>query len=188
MAALSSASGIEGSAKWDVLERLIAEVEASAPLVDSFDHGSHHWRLVGWVGSEILKAVRDADPLVVFLFALFHDSQRENEWDDPEHGPRGAGLARQLIPRWLPELSSEQLDVLCDACALHTEAGPTEHATLGTCWDSDRLNLWRVGTEPNPRYLSTKEAKRPERIEWANDLQSKDFEWTEIWGAYETLG
>ena len=172
---------------WDELERLIGEVEASAPLVESYDHGSHHWRLVGWVGSELLPTVSDADPLVVFLFALFHDSQRENEWDDPEHGQRGAELARRLIPKWLPTTSADQLDVLYEACALHTEAGPTDDPTLGTCWDSDRLNLWRVGTEPSPRYLSTKEAKRPERIEWANDLQSKDFEWKEISKAYEKL-
>lgn len=173
---------------WPALERLIGEVEAIAPLADSFDHGSHHWRLVGRVGSELLPTVEGADPSVVFLFALFHDSQRVNEWDDPQHGPRGADLARRLVPKWLPEFSAEPLDVLCAACALHTEAGPTEDPTVGICWDSDRLNLWRVGIEPEPRYLSTNEAKRPERIKWALDLQSQDFEWREIWAAYARLG
>ena len=34
-----------------------------------------------------------ADEEVVRLFAVFHDSCRENEHRDPQHGPRGARLA-----------------------------------------------------------------------------------------------
>jgi len=37
--------------------------------------------------------VPSADPDVVFCFALFHDSMRFNEFDDPEHGRRGGELA-----------------------------------------------------------------------------------------------
>jgi len=30
---------------------------------------------------------------------------------------------------------------------------------VGACWDADRFNLWRVGIEPDPRYLSTPAAR-----------------------------
>lgn len=116
----------------DVLA-LIAEVEAQAPLTDSPDHGSHHWRLVAWTGAELLPTVSEADSLVVFLFALFHDSQRRNEFHDPEHGRRGAKLARELLPSFLPELDVARLEILSRACELHTEASSTTDSTLGLC-------------------------------------------------------
>ena len=164
--------------------QLVDMVERRAPLVGSVDHGAHHWRLVGVTGAELVATVPGADPLVVLLFALFHDSQRETDYVDPEHGPRGAASARELIPSAVPGLSAERLAVLCTACELHTSGGPTDDPTLGACWDSDRLNLWRVGIEPSPLYLSTDEAKRPERIHWAEPLQSQDFTWPEVFDAY----
>lgn len=163
---------------------LVAEVQSRAPLAHSPEHGTHHWRLVAWTGAELLPTVGGADDLVVLLFALFHDSQRVTDYVDPEHGPRGAQLARELVPRFLPELPQPRLDVLAQACELHTAAVPTNHATLGTCWDSDRLNLWRVGIEPSPRYLSTEEASRPKRIEWAYRLQEEDLSWQEVLSKY----
>jgi uncharacterized protein len=63
---------------------------------------------------------------------------------------------------------------------LHTEASPTDEPTLGVCWDADRLNLWRVGKEPLPQYLSTPRAKNPETIEWARRLQVQDFPWGSV--------
>jgi hypothetical protein len=58
--------------------------------------------------------------------------------------------------------------------AHHTEGETSQDSSIGACWDSDRLNLWRVGHEPDPRYLSTATARRPERIAWALELQSKE--------------
>lgn len=164
---------------------LVKTVESRAPLVDSPDHGAHHWRLVAVTGAELLATVPEADPLVVLLFALFHDSQRETDYVDPEHGPRGARLARELVPRSLPNLEPERLEVLCHACEVHTTAPSTDDPTLGTCWDSDRLNLWRVGIEPSTLYLSTEVAKKPERIAWAEQLQDDDFAWSEVLEMYE---
>jgi uncharacterized protein len=164
---------------------LVRTVEKRAPLVNSPDHGAHHWRLVAVTGADLIKTEPAADPLVVLLFALFHDSQRENEYVDPEHGARGALLGGELIPVVLPQLDSGRLDTLCRACELHTTAPPTEDPTLGTCWDSDRLSLWRVYIEPAPLYLSTREAKRPERIQWTKRLQEEDFTWEEILKMYE---
>lgn len=164
---------------------LVRTVEGRAPLVGSQDHGAHHWRLVGVTGAELLATVPEADPLVVLLFALFHDSQRETDYVDPEHGPRGARLARELVPDVVPHLAPERLEVLAHACEVHTTASPTDDPTLGTCWDSDRLNLWRVGIEPSTLYLSTDEAKRTERIMWAERLQDEDFEWNDVLERYE---
>ena len=164
---------------------LVEKVERRAPLVGSPDHGAHHWRLVAVTGAELLPTVPTADPLVILLFALFHDSQRETEYVDPEHGPRGARLARELVPGAIPDLEPARLDKLCEACDLHTSAGPTDEPTLGTCWDSDRLNLWRVEIEPSPMYLSSEEAKRPERISWAYHLQDRDFAWDDVLAMYD---
>lgn len=166
---------------------LVDAVEKRSPLVDSLDHGAHHWRLVAVTGSELLPTVPTADPLVVLLFALFHDSQRESEYVDPEHGRRGALLAKELIPSALPDFEANRLHSVCTACDLHTTAPPTDDPTLGSCWDSDRLNLWRVGIEPSPLYLSTEEAKRAERIQWAEELQEQDFTWAEILQSYDSF-
>ena len=165
--------------------KLAREVEQKAPLAESPDHGIHHWQLVAVTGAELADTVPDADRLVVLLFALFHDSQRETDYVDPEHGPRAAALAAEMIPDSLPDFEPERLELLCKACELHTTAPPTDHPTLGTCWDADRLNLWRVGIEPSPRFLSTDEAKRPERIHWAEELQDVDYSWGQISKLYD---
>ena len=164
----------------DVFLTLADEVERVAPLADSSDHGIHHWQLVAVTGAELAATVPDADRLVLLLFALFHDSQRETDYVDPEHGPRAAALAVEMVPRSIPELHPDRLELLRTACDLHTTAPATDQPTLGTCWDADRLNLWRVGIAPLPMYLSTDEAKRPERIHWAEELQERDFSWEQI--------
>ena len=167
------------------LERLVAEVHARSPLWDSPDHGDHHWRLVAWVGAELLEEERRGDLLVTMLFGLFHDSQRENEYTDPEHGPRGAKLARELLPPL--GVSQEAIDLVARACELHTKAPATDDPILGLCWDSDRLNLWRVGIEPDPYYLSTAAARKPERIKWALELQQEQPTWEEVAERYSKL-
>ena len=40
--------------------------------------------------------------------------------------------------------------------------------TIQTCWDADRLDLGRVGITPDPSWLCTEAAKRPEVIAWAD--------------------
>lgn len=175
---------MSGLIERDTLRQLIAEVEGRAPLAASYDHGSQHWRAVATAGAAIAEATGGADPDVLFFFGLFHDSQRVSEGDDPEHGRRGGELAAELMPE-LGLLSDEQLGVLRVACELHTDADPTDDATLGACWDSDRINLWRVGTEPRASFLSTDEAKR--RIEWARDLHARNTPWEEVLDLYDAL-
>jgi uncharacterized protein len=126
-----------------------------------------------------VSEVPDADPLVVFLFALFHDSMRVNDQIDPGHGRRGGLLARELHGR-LHFAGADQLALLVDACNRHTGGEVSSEPTTGVCWDADRLNLWRVGTTPGAAYLSTAPAREPERIERARGFQHTDATWADI--------
>ena len=57
--------------------------------------------------------------------------------------------------------------------------------TIQTCWDSDRLDLGRIGIMPHASRLSTEVAKKPETIKWADGRASfgvvPDFV-TDEWG------
>lgn len=99
-----------------------------------------------------------ADLAVVRLFGLFHDSRRENDDHDPKHGWRGADLAEELIPLF-STISAGQLALLLEACRGHTDGLISEDATIGTCWDADRLDLGRVGAVPSPQLMSTRFGK-----------------------------
>jgi uncharacterized protein len=145
-------------------------------------HGQDHWKRVGAAGLALLPETPAADPSILFLFALFHDSMRVNDSIDPMHGPRAAVLAREL--RGGPfDLGDEDMDLLAFACDEHTNGKLGDDGTVGVCWDADRLNLWRVGFEPDPRFLSTEAARSKERIAWARDLQQESFTWEQIFRA-----
>src|SRR5690606_22227839 len=120
-------------------------------------HGPAHWKRVEEFGLKVAEG-SGADPEVVRLFALFHDSCRESEGEDPQHGARGAELARAMRGRWF-DLDDERFDLLAYACVHHTDGKVTTNPTVGTCWDADRLDLMRVGIRPVPRFLSTEAAK-----------------------------
>ena len=146
-------------------------------------HGEDHWKRVGAAGLALLPETPEADPSLVFLFALFHDSMRVNDSIDPMHGPRAAALARDL--RGGPfDLGNEEMELLAFACEEHTNGKLGNDQTVGVCWDADRLNLWRVGFEPDPRFLSTEAARSEERIAWARHLQREQFTWNELFGAF----
>ncbi|QDU76086.1 hypothetical protein Pan97_31310 [Bremerella volcania] len=129
-------------------------------------HGLAHWARVYDIGQRLAEA-SGADKEVVALFSLFHDSKRQNEGHDPDHGQRGAEFAKQLRGD-LFELSDSQFAQLFEACCGHTHCRHHADVTIGTCWDSDRLDLGRVGMQPDPYYLNTDEAKRKETIDWAH--------------------
>jgi uncharacterized protein len=126
-------------------------------------HGPDHWRRVLSFG---LKIADDsgADVLVVKLFALFHDSRRENDGFDPGHGLRGAYFAKELREAGRFEVTEEQFDKLFFACHWHTDETHHDDITIGTCWDSDRLDLGRVMIKPKAKYLNTAAAKRAANI------------------------
>jgi uncharacterized protein len=130
------------------------------------DHGVLHWARVYEIGQR-LAAETGARPDVVALFAILHDSKRVNEHSDPEHGPRAAEFAVELRGSLL-ELDDHSFNLLQRACQGHTHERTHPDTTIQTCWDSDRLDLGRVGIRPHPEYLSTEIAKSAKMIAWAN--------------------
>jgi uncharacterized protein len=136
------------------------------PLPWDGDHGVAHWARVLENGRRLVQET-GAVAEVVELFAILHDSRRINEFTDPDHGPRAAEFAKTLRGR-LFELPDHEFGLLHRACAGHTHERTHPDVTIRTCWDSDRLDLGRVGITPHPQYLCTEVAKRPETILWAD--------------------
>jgi uncharacterized protein len=130
-------------------------------------HGLSHWARVLENGLRLAETT-GADVPVVTLFALFHDSKRENDGHDPEHGLRGARFAREVRSE-LFELDDQRFETLYYACQHHTSGVSHHDVTVQTCWDSDRLDLGRVGIMPDPRRLLTAPARLRETLEWANE-------------------
>jgi len=129
-------------------------------------HGVSHWARVLENGLRLAPET-GADVAVVSLFAVLHDSRRHNEGRDPDHGPRAAVFAAGLRGTAF-ELDADQFLLLAQACEGHTHERTHSDITVQTCWDSDRLDLGRVGIEPHPSRLCTEVAKRPEILRWAN--------------------
>ena len=146
-------------------------------------HGESHWQRVAAAALALLPETPDADPALVFLFALFHNSMRLDDGYDSLHGPRGAALARELRGGAFG-LEDAEMDILAFACEEHTNGGVGSGPTVGVCWDADRLNLWRVGIRPDPRLLSTEAARSEQRIAWARRLQQEHFAWEELYRAF----
>lgn len=167
------------------LDTLLSSVRARATGIDSSLHGERHWQCVAHLGSDLAGEVPKADGLVVFLFGLLHDTMRENDGSDPEHGGRAAGLARELGSDGLLSLDDDQLELLCEACERHAYGEISSDPTIGVCWDADRLNLWRVGTTPHPALLSTTPARRTEWITGAPALAHHAFSGRALYAAHQ---
>ena len=119
-------------------------IEENKRVWSSPIHGINHWEHVWSNGQEVGWAV-DADLEVVEYFAYLHDCQRLSEGTDWLHGPRAAQFAQQN--RELFDLSGTQFKELISAVAGHTKLQPGckagENPTIATCWDADRLDIWR---------------------------------------------
>jgi len=129
-------------------------------------HGPSHWARVLANGRRLSERT-GANLAVVELFAVLHDSQRLNDGQDPDHGPRAAEYARRLQGTWF-NLSEYELNLLCEACSGHTNGHVEADITVQTCWDSDRLDLGRVGITPQLDRLCTTAAKSGDMLEWAH--------------------
>lgn len=139
-------------------------VESHSLGHDGF-HGKDHWLRVLHNAREIAGAT-GANLRVLELFAILHDSRRENENHDPEHGQRAAAYAIKLRGKWF-DLADDEMDLLMEACRFHSDGITEAHPTVQACWDADRLDLGRVGVRPDPLYLCTAYAQRPDVIEAA---------------------
>lgn len=142
---------------------LLAEIKKHYPLDWYGTHGVVHWSRVYENGMK-LSEQKGVNVKVVQLFSVFHDSQRRNEGYDDGHGGRGAQLALKL--REFCPATDEEFELLTISCGLHTSARTHDNITVQACFDSDRLDLGRVGTVPDPKYLCTPLARSKEVIEW----------------------
>ena len=145
------------------LEPLLTVVRARSTGIGSHIHGELHWRTVGANGLWLAEPLDGADTLVIFLFALLHDSMRESDGHDPGHGPRAAAFAGELHAEGLLAITTEQLELLQHACFEHTNGFVSTDPTVGACWDADRLDLPRVWVTPDPTLLSTERARNGSR-------------------------
>ena len=162
-----------------IIRRIVEEY----PLPLEGVHGIAHWARVLDIGLR-LSDDNGADVDFVMLFALFHDSKREDEGGDPDHGSRGAEFARELRGQVF-DVTDSQFALLHEACCWHTHRRLHENVTIQTCWDSDRLDLGRVAVYPNRYFLNTREAKSPDTIAWANQRSTRGFvpDWiADCWG------
>ena len=149
-----------------ISQELRARVISTFPMGEKSIHGPAHWDRVKENGFLILEET-GADPRVVALFALFHDSMRRNDIIDRGHGRRGAAYAAELRREGWFDLEDTAFALLEEACIGHTEGNTEGHPTVITCWDADRLDLWRCGIEPDPSRMCTETARRAEVIAWA---------------------
>ena len=120
-------------------------------------HGAPHWSRVRLNGLNIAR-LTGANALVIEYFAFLHDLGRENDNYDPEHGQRGAEIARD-INGTLINLGQRDLRLLMEACQGHSDGHTKADVTIMTCWDADRLDLARVGVDPDPDKLCTPAAR-----------------------------
>jgi uncharacterized protein len=136
-------------------------------------HGVVHWARVLENGVRLAEQT-GANVEVVKLFAVLHDSKRLNDGHDPDHGPRAAEFAVKLRGRSF-DLPDEELQLLHKACEGHTHERTHPDITIQTCWDSDRLDLGRVGITPHPSRLCTDFAKLAKTIKWADRRAVRDY-------------
>ena len=128
-------------------------------------HGEAHWARVHENGMRLAEHT-GADAQIVELFAYLHDSQRQTDGWDREHGARAARFTQDLQGSLLT-LGSESLELLVYAIAHHSDGLTEAHITVQTCWDADRLDLGRIGVRPRADRLCTAAAKDPALIAWA---------------------
>ena len=146
-----------------ITTELLAKIKHQYRLHWHGIHGIIHWSHVYENGIKLAEQ-DGVNTGVVQFFSVFHDSRRRNESWDRGHGKRGAQLAvemREDIP-----LNDFDFSLLITACSLHTSARTHDDITVQACFDSDRLDLGRVGTMPKAKYLCTPMAKMQDTIEW----------------------
>jgi hypothetical protein len=106
------------------LSALVEAVLRVAWRCDSPWHAESHWRCVAATGLELAAATEDADRSLVFCFGLLHDTRRENESLDPEHGARAAAFATELHDGAVLPL---------DEAPLCSSSRPSVSTPTGTC-------------------------------------------------------
>ncbi len=126
------------------------------------DHGIYHWQRV-YANTQKLARHYGIESDVFELFALLHDSKREDEYKDIEHGKRAGEFVKSLIKKELIKLSKADKERLIYACENHTVSDKSNplygDLIVQICFDSDRLDIGRVGITPERKYFLTDFAK-----------------------------
>lgn len=144
----------------EILDLIISQFKLGIDTV----HGIKHWHKVYEIGNYLAKQTK-ADIEVVNFFAYFHDAKREDEYDDLEHGQRAAIFVEKLFNNKQIKISQSQFELLVFAYRHHNNSSiKSDNMTVQTCWDADRLDLWRVGVVPNPVMLNTEFSKTDDMI------------------------
>ena len=120
-------------------------------------HGVSHWERVERNGLQL--ATPECDVTIIRLFAYLHDSCRENDGYDEEHGPRAAKMIVGLRKTLLKDLSDQQFETLQKAIRLHTSTYSSGNPTIDACFDADRLDLSRVNITPDPAKMASAKGK-----------------------------
>lgn len=124
-------------------------------------HGIDHWTRVLINGLRISE-FNNANKKVLIVFAFFHDIRREHEAGDPEHGIRAAKYLQSF--KYKINISKSELDKAMIACEGHTHIMHHDDIDVASCWDADRLDLYRVGVKPDPDRLNSNYSKDSSNI------------------------
>lgn len=126
-------------------------------------HGLDHWLRVYNNCLSISKYYK-INSEVFELFALLHDSKREDEDKDLLHGKRAALFIKDLIKYNKINLSKDDARRLIFACSNHTRSNKKaklyQDLVVQICFDADRLDIGRVGIVPEEQYFQTDYAKK----------------------------
>ena len=126
------------------------------------DHGIYHWERV-YFNTQKLAKYYDIQSEVFELFSILHDSKRENEYKDINHGKRASEFVKELIEQKYIKLNKTDAQRLIYACANHTKSDITNKLyndmIVQICFDADRMDIDRVGIIPDEKYFLTKYAK-----------------------------
>ena len=159
---------------------LVDHVLAHAWRRDSHMHGEGHWHAVTATGLDLAAGEPGADPELLFLFGLLHDTRRQSDGRDREHGPRAAAFAVELHAAGVFALEAERLELLRFALERHAFGEVSDDPRIGACWDADRLHLPRVGFQVDPDLLSTAAARTPDASTVAADRRSERIAWATL--------
>ena len=126
-------------------------------------HGVKHWIQV-YHYTQFLAKSYNIESEVFLLFSLLHDSKRENEYEDIEHGIKAARSIEAYQNQGLILLSNEDTERLIFACANHTKADKShplyQDLVVQICLDADKLDIGRVGVIPHESHFLTDVAKK----------------------------
>lgn len=120
-------------------------------------HGVEHWDRVAIFGQLLYQDGADMD--VIRSFAYLHDSERQSNAVDVDHGIRASKLIDTIRDTLLGYLSDMQIEKLKQACELHSVAHKTGDITIDICFDADRIDLFRYGVfvMPKAELMATKQ-------------------------------